>query len=104
MMKRMFVRRSGSAARSEDVSEGMIEPANPNCAARFSASRRDKEGIRALYPSGALQHTADAPLTARIARNIGISLLARFSAAARGPLVLFLWLVHSSIASVNKPA
>src|SRR5436190_7367205 len=43
-------------------------------------------------------------LMARIAMNIGISLRAVFSAAARGPLVLVLWLGHSSIASMSRPA
>src|SRR3982751_1018922 len=43
-------------------------------------------------------------LTARIAKNNGISLRATFSAAARGPEVLVLWLGHSSIASISKPA
>ncbi len=36
--------------------------------------------------------------------NIGISSLATFSAAARGPLSLRLWLGHSSIASTSRPA
>jgi hypothetical protein len=42
--------------------------------------------------------------TPRIAINIGISFLAIFSAPARGPLVLVLWLGHSSIASISNPA
>ena len=36
--------------------------------------------------------------------NMGISLRTVFSAPARGPLVLVLWLGHSSIASINNPA
>jgi hypothetical protein len=53
-------------------------------------------------PSSALLPTGTfTPLTAK---NIGISSLATFSAAALGPLVLFLWLAHSSIASIKKPA
>src|SRR5947207_1353206 len=35
---------------------------------------------------------------------MGISSRARFSAAARGPLVLVLWLGHSSSASRSNPA
>ena len=36
--------------------------------------------------------------------NIGISFRAVFSAAARGPGWLVLWLGHSSIASISSPA
>lgn len=41
---------------------------------------------------------------ARRARNMGISWRARFSAGARGPGALVLWLGHSSSASIHRSA
>src|SRR3954452_7218328 len=102
----MLVRASAPPAASREVSEGTIDPARANCEARLRAWRRESWGGMGRIVTGDAKfvmgfvvqvfnlhvqvENLHYNLIARSARNIGISLRARFSAAARGPLVLFL--------------
>ena len=98
----MGMRRSGSAKDASSRAQ-RASPLLPPCHNHGSARTLHPSPIWAFYSAFTPDHGAvEATFTALIARNIGISFRAVFSAAARGPLVLCLWLDHSSIASTSK--
>src|SRR3982751_5308500 len=75
---------------------------DPNATAFHAPPEADRRPYSSTVAS--VEAAGVPSFSARIAMNIGISLRAVFSAAARGPLVLVLWLGHSSIASMSRPA